>query len=83
MFCPMCSGELRVISGPVTTPDESYLDTFLACVQCSMVSQVDGNGVLIDMNGVVVADLQEPFIIDDERTPRARGLASLHGRRDS
>lgn len=86
IFCPVCTGEVRVTNGLVTNL-LTDLDTavkwarFAYCEKCSMVSEIEDT-MLVDLCDLMLSDLQRPFL-GVELFSRVACLASLHGRRDS
>lgn len=83
-FCPACAAPVIVATGPVVMPHVGTLTTFAYCTACALVTQVGASGLLIDLGGLLLRDLEEPFEPWCERAPfLIQQPSALLGRRDS
>lgn len=89
VYCPVCSGHvvaLQASTCKVTPGSLAVSFPYIAvCLNCSLVSELDGHGRLIDLGNITLADLEMPVVagVDTPRCFIQSGSTLLMGRRDS
>jgi hypothetical protein len=89
-FCPACDAPLIAVDGPVVHFAEVRRATYLVCLRCPFVTEVDlETGALTDAPGLTVAHLSdgqehpERYVTPGLAVDRTRVTTFREGRKES